>query len=146
MPCVYPPDQYPLLAQLALGVVLGAHFEEEVHKLLQRLGLAGHDKSDNVHEQASLGVAIEHNREDLLLQSCQMSTGSKAGQLQLRERTMVSIFCSSLPFSRAFFRSFCAGTSAALSWCTCSSPSASRSSRPCQVFVPGCTSSRGKSP
>jgi hypothetical protein len=33
---------------------------------------------------------------------------------------MVSIFCSSLPFSRAVLSSFCEGTSAALSWCTCS--------------------------
>jgi hypothetical protein len=52
----------------------------------------------------------------------------KAGQLQWHERTMVSIFCSSLPFSKACFRSFWAGTSAALSWCTCCPQSAPWSS------------------
>jgi hypothetical protein len=61
------PDQDPFLPQLALGVVFRAHFEEEVHELLQRLRLAGHDESDDVHEEAGLRVAIEHYREDLLL-------------------------------------------------------------------------------
>lgn len=63
------PDQYPLLAQLALGVVFGAHLEEEVHELLQRLRLARHDKADDVHEQAGLRVAVEHDGENLLLQT-----------------------------------------------------------------------------
>lgn len=48
--CDHAPDQYPLLAQLSLCVVFGAHFEEKVHELLQWLGLAGHNKSDDVHE------------------------------------------------------------------------------------------------
>lgn len=64
---LYAPDQYPLLAELALGVVLGADLEEEVHELLEGLGLAGHDEAYYVHEQAFLGVAVEHDGEDLLL-------------------------------------------------------------------------------
>jgi hypothetical protein len=61
------PDQNPFLAQLALGIVFRAYFEEEVHELLKRLRFAGHDESDDVHEEAGLRVAIEHDREDLLL-------------------------------------------------------------------------------
>ena len=64
------PNQYPLLTQLALSIVLGADLEEEVHEFLQGLRLAGHDESDNVHEEAWLRVAIEHDGEDLLLWSC----------------------------------------------------------------------------
>jgi hypothetical protein len=37
---------------------------------------------------------------------------------------MVSIFCSSLPFSKDCLSSFWDGTSAALSWCTCGPQSA----------------------
>jgi hypothetical protein len=61
------PDQDPFLPQLALSVVFRTYFEEEVHKLLQRLRLAGHDESDDVHEEAGLRVAIKHYREDPLL-------------------------------------------------------------------------------
>lgn len=71
------PDQYPLLAQLSLCVMLGAHFEEKVHELLQWLGLAGHDKADNVHEQAGLWVAIKHYGEHPLL--CRLSDGGFEG-------------------------------------------------------------------
>lgn len=64
------PNQYPLLTQLALRIVLGADLEEEVHEFLQGLRLARHDESDNVHEEACLRVAIEHDGEDLLLWTC----------------------------------------------------------------------------
>lgn len=65
--CDYAPDQNPLLAQLAVSVVLGADLEEEVHQLLQLLRLARHDESYYVHQQTLLGVAVQHYGEDLLL-------------------------------------------------------------------------------
>jgi hypothetical protein len=113
------PNQDPFLPQLPLCVVLRTYFEEEIHEFLQRFRLAGHYETNNVHEKATLGVAIEHYGEDLLLRGCQTAVFSEAGQPQWAGRTMVSIFCSSLPFSRACFSSFCDGTSAALSWWTC---------------------------
>jgi hypothetical protein len=61
------PDQDPLLPQLSLCVMLGTDFEEEVHELLQRLRLARHDESNDVHEQTGLRVAIKHYGENLLL-------------------------------------------------------------------------------
>lgn len=57
--------------------MLGAHFEEKVHELLQWLGLAGHDKSDDVHEQTGLWVAIKHYGENPLL--CRLSDGGLEG-------------------------------------------------------------------
>lgn len=45
----------------------------------------------------------------------QASRGTAAGD----HGTMVSILCSSEPFSRACLSSFWEGTSAALSWWTC---------------------------
>lgn len=115
---IHAPDQDPLLSQLALGVVLRADFEEEVHELLQRFRLARHYESDDVHQKARLGIAIEHDGENLLLRGCQTASFGMEGQSQWHERTMVSIFCSSLPFSRACLNSFCDGMSAALSWWT----------------------------
>lgn len=50
----------------------------------------------------------------LLAEAC--NAGYRKGQ---RRRTMVSIFCSSEPFSKEFLRSFWEGMSAALSWWTC---------------------------
>lgn len=143
------PDQNPLLAQLALSVVLRAYLEEEVHELLERLRFAGHDESYYVHEKAGLCVAVEHDGQDLLLCGGQPCCCSAAGRAPCGRRTMVSIFCSSLPFSRAVLSSLSEGTSAALSWCTYCCPSALRSStimRPGVPFVPDCTHSRGKSP
>jgi hypothetical protein len=102
----HPPDQDPLLSQLSLCIVLWADFEEEVHELLQRFRLARHDESDNVHEEACLWIAIEHYGENLLLRVCQMASSNRAGQKQRQKRTMVSIFCSSLPFSKACLSSF----------------------------------------
>ena len=67
---MYTPDQDPLLPQLALSIVLRAHLEEEVHELLERLRFAGHDESYYVHEEARLGVAVEHDGQDLLLLCC----------------------------------------------------------------------------
>jgi len=64
---IYAPHQYPFLSQLALRIVLRAHLKEEVHQLLELLRLGGHDKSYDVHEEAGLRVAVEHDREDLLL-------------------------------------------------------------------------------
>lgn len=78
--CVDAPDQDPFLPELALGIVLGADLEEEVHELLQWLRLAGHDESNNVHEKAGLRVSIEHNGEDPFLCGCQTTDSSKAGQ------------------------------------------------------------------
>jgi hypothetical protein len=133
---VYAPDQNPLLAQLALSVVLWAYLEKEVHELLERLRFTGHDESYYVHEKTGLCVAVEHDGQNLLLFRCQpCSCCCAAGHAQCGRRTMVSIFCSSLPFSRAVLSSLSDGTSAALSWCTYCCPSALRSSIICgQVF------------
>lgn len=72
-------DQYPLLAQFSLSVVLGADLEEEVHEFLQRLRLGWHDEAYYVHEQTGLGVSIEHDGEDFLLRTWSAWMG-KAGQ------------------------------------------------------------------
>jgi hypothetical protein len=68
--CIYAPDQYPFLPQLALRIVLRAHLKKKVHQLLELLRLGGHDESYDVHEEAGLGVAVEHDGEDLLLGAC----------------------------------------------------------------------------
>lgn len=125
---MYVPHQDPLLPQLALRIMLRAYFEEEVHELLEGLRLAGHDESYYVHEEARLCVAVQHDGEDLLLFGGQTLCSTGAGFGSGCGRTIVSIFCSSLPFSRAVLSSFSEGTSAALSWCTCCCPSALRSS------------------
>jgi hypothetical protein len=64
---MYTPHQDPFLSELPLGIVFGADLQEQVHQLLQRLRLAGHDESYYVHEEAGLGVAIHAYREDALL-------------------------------------------------------------------------------
>jgi hypothetical protein len=97
---------HPPLSQLSLRIVLRADFKEEVHELFQRFRLARHDESDNVHEKACLRIAIEHYGEDLLLRGCQTASSNVAGQKRRQKRTMVSIFCSSLPFSKACLSSF----------------------------------------
>ena len=44
-----------------------ADFQEQVHEFLEGLRLARHDESYYVHEEAGLGVAVEHYREDPFL-------------------------------------------------------------------------------
>jgi hypothetical protein len=58
---VYAPHQYPFLPQLALRIVLRAHLQEEIHQFLKWLRLGGHDESYDVHEEAGLRVAVEHD-------------------------------------------------------------------------------------
>lgn len=65
-PVGYVPDQNPFLLKLAIGVMLGADFVVQVQELFQRLALGRHDETDNVHEEAGHGVAIQHDSQDLL--------------------------------------------------------------------------------
>jgi hypothetical protein len=79
------PYQNPFLPKLALLVVLGTYliaarsrvsipvanktFEEdilEVEKLLQRLGLARHNESDDMHKKVGERVSVQHDTEDSL--------------------------------------------------------------------------------
>jgi hypothetical protein len=144
---VYPPNQYPFLPELALGVVLRADLEEEVHKLLQWLRLAGHNESYYVHEKPGLGVSIQHYGEDLLLRDCQDMIVGHGGARERLYRTMVSILDSSVPFSKACLSSFWEGISAALSWWTCApKQSAFGALNNARWFVPSCRNSRGMSP
>src|SRR4051812_26425607 len=88
---IYAPDQYPLLSELALRIVLRAYLQEEIHEFLQRLRLARHDESYYVHEEAGFGVAVQHYGEDLLLSDCQTWCPGHRGAVGWKSCTMVSI-------------------------------------------------------
>ena len=49
-----------------MGIQLGTYLVVEVQQLLQRLGLGGHDESDDMHEQLGHRVAVEHDGQDPL--------------------------------------------------------------------------------
>ena len=60
------PYENELLLELPLGVQLRADLVVKVEKLLEGLGLGGHDESNDVHQQLRHRVAIEHDGEDAL--------------------------------------------------------------------------------
>lgn len=62
--CRCVPDQDHLLLELAASVELGTDLVIEVEELLERLGLGGHDESDDVHEQLGHWIAVQHDCEN----------------------------------------------------------------------------------
>ena len=54
------------MLELPLGVQLWADLVVKVEKLLEGLGLGGHDKSNDVHQQLRHRIAVEHDGEDAL--------------------------------------------------------------------------------